>query len=357
LIPHIPGHQEKRPKGHFTLRPQYEYSAISLFRNALIFLAIVIMIGSLGFSHFEGWPLLDSIYFTVVFLSTIGLGDLHPATEEGKIFATFIAISGVGLVAYSVGQFSRIMVNMEIQKTLGRRKLKRLIQNLTNHYVICGYGHVGSIICRELFKGNVPFVIVEKDPEVIEHLKNENEKFLFIHGDATDDKCLIEANVSQAKGLATTTRNDAENVYIILTAKDLNSQIHLISLAMDVRSGEKLRRAGADLVISPSEIGGRRIVQGIVRPSVMNFIDLAVFDSSLELQMEQIIVPNKSSLIGSTLTEQAIRQKFDVIVLGIITKDGKMHFNPDPNYEIKSEDTLIALGKQVDMRRMSQIIC
>jgi len=275
---------------------------------------------------------------------------------SGKIFATFIAVSGVGLVAYSIGQFSRIMIETQLQKSFGRRKLVRSIQNLKNHYIICGYGRVGPLICKELMHGKVPFVIIEKNHDVIDHIRTENDKYLFVCGDATNEKILMEAGVAHAKGLATSTTNIAENVYIILTARDLNPKIHLISLATDERSAENLRRAGAHLVISPTEIGGRRIVQGIVRPSVMDFIDLAVYDSNLELQMEEIEIHKHSPLANSTLLAGAIRQKFDVIILGIKTNEGRMLFNPDPQYHINIGDTLIALGKTSNMERIAKTI-
>ena len=329
-------------------------SSLILFRNALIFLLVIIFLGTFVFHFLEKWPLHDSFYFTIIFLTTIGLGDLAPTTVISRIFATFLAISGVGIVVFSIGQFARIMVEGEIQRLTGRRKLVRGIKGLKKHFIICGFNRLSQLICKELARNKVPFVIIEQNSEKLTSIQDENDQYLFIHGDATVDAILRDAHVEDARGLVTTISNDAENVFIVLTARDLNPTIHLISTASNERTEEKLRRAGAHLVISPTEIGGRRIVQGILRPSVMDFIDLALFDSNLELQMEEVPIPEDSQLANQSIEGCGIKQKFDTIIIGIKRAQGDMVFNPNPAYQIKVGDTLIALGKKSDMERMTK---
>lgn len=322
----------------------------------LFFELVLLCIGSVGFSFFEGWTLRDSVYFTAIFMTTIGLGDISPVTPEGRIFAVFLAVVGVGVFFYAIGRFAQLIVERKLQNYFGRRKLMRTLEKMKGHYILCGCGRMGMPIARELRQNRVEFVIVERSHEVIETVRDEFHDIPILHGDATNEEYLRQAGVERARGLATVTSSDAENVYIILTARDLNPKIHLISIASDERSAEKIRRAGAHLVISPHEIGGRRIVQGILRPSVMDFIDLSVYDSNLELQMEQLVINEQSGIANSTIAAAAIRQNFDVIILAIKAANGAMVFNPQPQYQIVPGDTLIALGKRIDVEKMSRAV-
>lgn len=314
----------------------------------------IIAAGTVGFVYLEGWSYFDAWYFTVIYLSTIGLGDLSPQTDAGRFFAVILAILGVGFVAFSIGQFSKIFVEMQVQKIFGRRKLEQSAKNIHDHYIVCGYGRIGKFICQELLKNKHAIVVIDRDPLVVDQLRADYSDVHALLGDATDESLLLEAGITRAKGLVTSTSHDAENVYIVLTARDLCPDLHLISVASDERAAEKIKRAGANSVVAPSRIGGDRIVQAILRPSVLDFIDLVVYDSELELQMEQLEIRANSPLCNKSLRNSSIRQKYDVIILSIKSTEGDMMFNPSPDYTFVEGDVLVAVGKTSDLKSMAE---
>ncbi len=302
----------------------------------------------------EGWNFLDSIYMTIITLSTVGYGEVHNIGPGGRIFTILLILFGVSIVAYIVGLVVETLVESEIRSIFGRRKLGKKIKSLKNHYIICGYGRIGRIICKELMRKSIPFIVIEKDEQVRQQL--EQDELFYLDFDATQEEALIEAGIERAKGLVAVVSSDPENVYISLTARGLNPRLYILSRAEDEGTERKLLQAGANKVILPYMIGGRRMAQAIIRPTVSDFFESAIHDHSFELNIEEIIVEENSHLNNLTLVDSGIRQEMDIIIIGIKQKDGNMIFNPSSQTKIQSGDILIAMGREKDLERLRKAL-
>ena len=323
------------------------------FRFSLLILITVIAVGSAGYMVIEDWPLFDSLYMTVITLSTVGYKEVHVLTPPGKMFTLFLIITGCGIIAYAIGSLIQLMVEGQLRRLLGRKKLETLISKLQGHYIICGQGRIGALICREFEARPLPFVVVEKDPLICERLNRDG--YLTVQGDATIDETLQAAGIDKAKGLITAVTSDTDNVYITLTARGLNPGLFILARAGEEGSEKKLMRAGASKVISPYTIGASRMAQAILRPSVVDFIELATASESLELQLEEIVVHERSSLVDKNLVTAGIRQSMGIIIVGIKRTDGHMIFNPPPGTMIESGSILITLGEPHSIAQLEKI--
>jgi K+ transport systems, NAD-binding component len=310
----------------------------------------IFIIGTVGFHVIEGWSFVDSFYATITTLSTVGYGDFTPITAEGKFFTVFIIIFGVGTMFYSLVLMAETFVEARLRSLLGRGKLERMIEKMNNHYIICGCGRIGLLICRELTAEKVPCVVIDNNPEVIQ--KAQDEGFIYCKGDATQDKTLIEAGIKRAKGIVCVLPSDAENLYIILTAKELNQNIYIISRSEDEASEHRLIRAGADRVMSPYTLGGVRMAMAILRPAMLDFIEISSRRQSLELRMEEIPIHPGSKFIGTSLEDSGIRQHYGLIVITVKKDSGKMIFNPLAEYVIAEGDRLIAMGEDDNVKKL-----
>ncbi len=322
-------------------------------RFSLLVLVVVIGLGTLGYSLIEGWEAFDALYMTVITLATVGFKEVHVLSDEGKAFTMFLIIFGAGIIAYAVGSMIQIMVEGQLRQLLGRKKLEKQINKLHGHYIICGYGRIGTLICKEFQARPAPFVVVEKEPEFCDKLSREG--VLFVQGDATDDDTLIAAGIRRARGLITAVTSDTENVYITLTARGLNPDLFILARSGEEGSEKKLKRAGASKVISPYTIGASRMAQAILRPSVVDFIEIATAGKNLELQLEEIRVATGSPLVDKTLITSGIRRDWGVIIIGIKKLDGQMMFNPAPDTAIGSNDVLITLGQPASILKLEKV--
>jgi voltage-gated potassium channel len=319
---------------------------------ALLFLLTIFIVGTFGFHFIEKWGVVDSFYATITTLSTVGYGDFVPRTAEGKFFAVFIIIFGVGTMLYSFGLISETVIEGRLRGLLGRGKLEKIIGKMSNHYIICGCGRIGFLICRELTAEKVPCVVIDNNPEVIQ--KAQDEGFIYCKGDATQDKTLIDAGIKRAKGIVCVLPSDAENLYVILTAKELNQNIYIMSRSEDESSEHRLVRAGADRVISPYKLGGVRMAMAILRPAMLDFIEITSRRQSLELRMEEIPIHPGSQFIGKSLEDSGIRQHYGLIVITVKKDSGKMIFNPLAEYIIAEGDRLIAMGEDENVKRLAK---
>jgi len=313
-------------------------------RFSLSILVGVIGLGTLGYVLIEGWSGFDALYMTVITLATVGFKEVHELSPTGKLFTILLIIFGAGIIAYSIGSLIQIMVEGQLRRILGRKKLEQQINKLSGHYIVCGYGRIGTLICREFAAKPIPFVVVEKDPVLCEKLSDDG--ILFVRGDATDDETLMAAGILRAKGLITAVTSDTENVYITLTARGLNPDMFILARSGEEASEKKLRRAGASKVISPYTIGASRMAQAVLRPSVVDFIEIATAGRNLELQLEEIRVAPDSALVGKSLIDSGVRKDLGIIIVGIKQGDGQMLFNPAPATLIKAGDVLITLGER-----------
>ncbi|HBG92951.1 MAG TPA: potassium channel protein [Nitrospiraceae bacterium] len=294
----------------------------------------------------EGWGCLDSLYMTVITIASVGYKEIHDLSANGRIFTIILIISGVGSVTYALTTIAKIVVEGEIQEVFGRKRLEKKIKELKGHYIVCGYGRMGRIICRELKEKDIKFVVIEKRPDTFESA----EETLVLKGDATKDENLKEAGIEKAKGLISVLPTDAENLFVVLSARELNPKLFIVARAGEEGSEQKLLRAGADRVVSPYHIGGLRIAHTVLKPAVVDFIEFATKSGNIDLQMEEITVQHNSKLAGLTLDECGIGRDLGIIVVAIKKVSGDMKFNPTFRTSIEAGDTLIALGEISKLR-------
>lgn len=326
-------------------------------QNALIFMLsafiALVFIGSLGFHLIEGWSAVDSIYMAIITLSTVGFGEPEPMSPAGRVFVIFYILMGITVGTYLIRTFSRMIIEGEIQKALGRRRTMSKIKKLSGHYIICGLGRIGRLIADEFEKRPMSFVAIERDEETVRKLPPD---FPVILGDATEDQTLREAGIERAKGLITVLQTDAENLFITLSAREMNPKLFIIARYEEERSRLKLQRAGADKVISPYIIGGTRMAMAALRPAVIDFIELATQSESLGLQMEEILVPMLSNLAGKSLVDSKIRSDLDIIIVAVKRRSGHMEFNPSAKTIIEEGDRLVAIGDRSQLNILEKII-
>ncbi|HED00014.1 MAG TPA: potassium channel protein [Proteobacteria bacterium] len=261
---------------------------------------------------------------------------------------------GVGFVFYMFGTITKVMVEGQFRRLLGRRKLEKQLAALKDHYIICGYGRIGQIISREIAKKPLPLVIIEKSPDLIKTI--EEQGHLFIEGDATQEDTLLKANIQKAKGLVATVSSDADNVYIILTARGLNPGLYIMARVVDEEAERNLLQAGANRVISPYHIGARKMAQVILRPAVTDFIEVAVHRGGMELQIEEIPVRAPSRVTEVPLKESGIRQELGLIIIAIQRASGEMLYNPPPDARIQVGDILIAMGDPQNLNKLEKML-
>lgn len=317
-------------------------------------LFLLLFCGTSGYMAIEHWNFLDSLYMSVITLGTVGFKEVHDLSDGGKVFTMCLIVIGVSVIGYIVGSLAQIMFEGQIQRIIGRKKVEKQIDSLKDHYIICGFGRIGSLICREFKANGLKFVVVEKHSETAERL--EEDGYLFMKGDATLDETLLKAGIVRAKGLVSVVTSDTENVYITLTARGLNPDLYIMSRSGEEGSDIKLKRAGANKVVSPYTIGGNRMAQSILRPNVVDFIEIATGREHLELQMEEITIPEHSAFVGETLVTSGFRKEIGVIIVGIKKGHGKMVFNPHSQTKIESYDTLIVLGDPNAIHKLEDLV-
>ncbi|HEX8137228.1 MAG TPA: potassium channel protein [Pyrinomonadaceae bacterium] len=311
-------------------------------RYALFALACAIAFGTLGFHLIEGWSLGESLYMTVQTVTTVGYGDKPPRSAHGRAFATIFMIIGVGTVAYALSSTVQSIVQSEIIATLGERRRHREMSKLQNHFIICGVGRVGRRIIREMQRAGVPFVAIENDANKVADLLEGGTHV--ITGDATLEETLRAAGVERAAGLAACLPDDADNVYVVLTARDLRRDLHIVARAVEEQAEPKLIKAGANRVVAPTIIGSHRMAQALIKPALADFMD-SITAENLDLGFEQLEVDPASHYVGHKLRDTNIRSELDVVIITIRRRSGEMVFNPSGDATIEAGDALIAIGR------------
>ncbi len=325
------------------------------FIFAATMLILVLSMGTAGYMILEQWNFLDSLYMTVITISTVGFSEVKPVSDQGRILTMTILVSGLGVLGYLVGSLTRTLVEGQLLEVMGRKRLERQIKALKDHYIICGYGRVGRIVCEEIKKTR-PTSLVVIDKESYVTTKVEEAGHLYILGDATEEECLLKAGIRSAKGLATALDSEADNVYITITARGLNPKLYILARAGRIGSEKKLVHAGADVVVSPHQIGGFRMAQALLRPTVTEFFDFTLADPDIAFTIEEIPVSPTSKLNDVTLVDSGIRRQFDLIVVAIKKTSGEMLYNPASHTQIEIGDTLIALGQKSNLIELSKVL-
>ena len=316
------------------MRPQQR------LRRGLIILASIIAAGTIGYTLIEGWSFVDAIYMTMITISTVGYGEVHPLTHAGRIFSIFLIVGGVSGGLFVLTAFVQYVIEGRLRTELGRRQMKGKIAKLKEHFILCGYGRVGEEIARTFSEEGIPFVIIDSRPE--NTAMAEEQGYLYLLGDATSDKLLVEAGIERARGLVAAVGSDVDNTYITLSARGLRPDLFIEARASSKEAETKLKKAGANRVVSPSSIGARRMAMLALRPAVVDFIDTVTYRRGQELQMENIAVGNNSPLVG--LTVEAIRHRTKATILAINKKGGKLLANPPSKEIIEAGAHLIIIG-------------
>ena len=318
----------------------------------LVLLLLVVAGGTAGYVVVEGWSVWDALYMTVTTVATVGFREVHPLSPAGQAFTLILIIVGVGTALYAFSAFAAVVVEGGWPKYVKRWRYVRMINHLSDHYVICGYGRIGSIVANEFKRQKTPFVIVERNPEKVAEANQRGH--LAVEGDASREDTLKQLGIDRARGLVAAVGTDAENVYAVLTARVLKGDLFIIARAEGEDSISKLKKAGADRVISPYRIGAIQIAQTALRPAVVDFVEIATSSDNLELSLEEIHIEQGSSLAEHPLSEVIQRDRMNVVVVGIQHAHGRMEFNPVASTVLHGGDHLIALGSSQTLKELER---
>jgi voltage-gated potassium channel len=321
---------------------------------ALILIFSNLFFGMVGFMMVEGYDLNDAFYTTIIILSTVGLGVVHQLSPEGRIFVSIFVVTSISIFAYALSVVTSYIMEGDLQRYLKFRKVQKKIDTLNGHVIVCGYGRNGRQACEQLRAHNQPFVCIETNDKLIAELR-EDEKILFVDGDATKDEILVEAGIGKASALITTLPNDAANVFVVLTARELNPSLKIISRASEDSSEGKLRRAGADNVIMPDKIGGTHMATLVTRPDVLEFLDHIT--GKINIRLEEILCSKLNDHHHyKTIRELEIRNRTGANLIGFKTADGEYIINPDPDTDLQPDAKLFVLGTQDQVQKLLDIL-
>lgn len=315
---------------------------------AILCMCFVVMLGAIGFAIIEEISLFQAFWMTMITVLTVGYGDAVPITKAGKVFALLIIPVGVGIVTYAIGVVAAMIIEGNLFQAVRRKKMDKKIAELQDHIIICGCGRVGLQVVKELQEKKIPFVVVDKEAMVL-----DKEALLYIQGDATEDKVLQQAGITRAAGLVAIVANDAENVFITLTAKGLNDNIKIVARAEKAETERKLRRAGANKVINPSSMAGIHIAKGITNPLTVHYIDKILYGTKRVFAVEEIPVEAGSLFIGKTLMESSIRNQFDITILAI-SRNGTIIPNPTGKEKLQEHDMIVVFGPTEKLDQFEQ---
>ncbi len=310
-------------------------------RKGIVGIAMVMLVGVVGYRLIEGWNWSDSLYMTIITVSTVGFGEIHPLSGPGMVFTALLIFFGVGLMAFCLTRLVEFLFQRSLTNVLGRRNMMKKIGQLKQHSIICGYGRTGSRVVAELQAARKPFVVIEEDADIINRLGEQG--IPHIAGDATEEETLEAANIHRADSLVAALDSDPENLYLTLTASGLCADLRIIARVHDPESSRKFHKAGAQRVVSPISSGASQIAQLITRPSVVDLVELVTDDKNISLQVFEYPIGEESAMLGKTLAEARVRQTLGGMVIAIKHHNDRTAFDPGPDTRLKLGDTLVAL--------------
>ncbi|UCD19233.1 MAG: potassium channel protein [candidate division WOR-3 bacterium] len=328
-------------------------------RRAAIILAgiiLVIFVGTAGYMTIEAWSVSEALYMTVITVSTVGFGEVKPLSDGGRVFTVMLILGGILLIATGANFLFSSIMEGTFRDIFRRQSMEKKISRMKDHFIICGLGAVGEDIIQEFARTREPFVLVEKARDVLERFVRENHEILHVIGDATHDEALKNAGIERAKGIIAALGNDADNLYICLSARALNPKLRIISRVIESDSIDKMKKAGADYVFSPEKIGGIHLASAALRPTVMSFLDAIIRGQHLNLVLDEVTVEATSEVAGKTLREAAIAKNIGIVIPAIKSaKLNKLTFNPSPDSVIGAGDTLISFGTPQQLKQLRKM--
>ncbi len=320
-----------------------------IITSILLFLALIIL-GIVGYMIIENWRFMDSLYMTIITLATVGYGEVREVSEKGRIFTILLILLGGGFFLYLISDIIKFLVEGRIRLVLGRYKLDNQIKKLKGHYIVCGYGRIGKLLTRYLIQKYIDVVVIERDSNRVDTMNEDG--ILYLMGEAANEKVLIRAGIERATGIIAVVATDAENVFLVLLAKQLNPKIFVVARATQDLSKKTLLAAGADKVISPYDIGARRMAHAILRPTVIKFLEMAFADDTTDIQIEELLVKPGSKLVGVTLIDSGIRKDMDLIIIAIQNKENHMIFNPKADTKLEQGDIVVVMGCAKSLKQL-----
>ena len=326
-------------------------------RNLIIacILAILVLVaGTVGYMVIEGWVFVDALYMTVITLTTVGYGEVQTLGMPGRCFTIVLLFFGVGYFLYVVGIVMQFIVEGQIAQIFGRKLLDNKIKKLNNHYIVCGYGRIGQVLCEQIQETTSNIVVLEKSEDNLALLEKNNLHYLI--GDATSEELLLKAGILKAKYLIAALATDVNNVFLVLTARQINPDVYIVARAGQEQTKSKLRAAGANKVESPYDMGAITMALRLLRPSVTGFLDIALSRKHQDIQIEELKVSPTSELIDIMLKDSGIRQRFNLIIIAIKKANGEMKFNPSFKTTISANDTVIAIGSDNNLEKLDNIL-
>lgn len=325
---------------------------VRILRLSMLLVGVVLF-GTSGYHFVLGWPWVDALYMTAITISTVGFEEVRHLDTEGRVFTIIVLLSSAGVFAYTLTTLASLVLDARFGSLLWRRRMENRIKELRDHYVICGFGRTGRSVAEQLARGTHPFVVIEHLPEKIEMLRER--EYLFVEGDATHDDCLHRARIDQARGLVAALGNDAENVYLVLSARQLKPDLSIVSWATSQEAERKVLRAGANYSLSPYLQGGRRIATMLTSPHALEFLDHAMGGSD-NIRLGEIIVRAGSRLAGNSIKNAGIRRDLGVIVIGIRRATGQFEFNPAADEILHEKDILIGIGSPDQIEKLRNMV-
>jgi voltage-gated potassium channel len=325
------------------------------FLITLIAILTTLAIGTAGFVLIDQYPLFDAFYMTLITMTTVGYAELHPLSHAGRVFNSFLMIFGVTTIFIAIGAVTQTVIELEFGDVFDRRRSKRMIDRLKDHFIICGYGRVGRGAADELTRAGAPFVVVDSNPERVERAMLAG--LLAVAADATRDETLHQVGIERARGLVAALATDADNLFVLLSAKGLNPNLYMAARAAEEGAEEKMRRAGANSVFAPYALTGHRLAQALLRPHVVQFLNFTTTgDFGADIAIEQISVAPHTEAASKTIKELHLGRDLGVMVMAIRSSDGRMNFNPPADTAINAGDCLIVMGRQESLRTLEALV-
>lgn len=337
-------------------------ASLTRLMYAVLVLSVLVFGGAFGF-HYLGdgrWSYSDCVFMTVITLSTVGFGELNHMSEVpgARALTMALIIGGIGTLAYVQGNLTALFVEGVIGQAWRRNRMKKKIAELNGHIVVAGAGSTGRHVIEELVATDTPFVVIDRNGEHLERISGTiaQGKMLFVKGDATEDHALLEAGVERARGVVAALTHDKDNLFVTLSARSLNAQARIVAKVSEDESAPKMLKAGATSIVSPAQIGGRRMASDVIRPEVNEFLDNMLRDKDRTLRLEEVPIPEGSPYAGHALKDAPIRKETKLLVIAVRRADREFVYNPDPDFVLQGGAMLVVMGDSEGVHKLRKLM-